>query len=230
MFLKRFIKVQDTIPPFIFFPDLSLIDYDFNSGVNGLSKHLYETDDQFLKIYHTFLKDLYDKLGFDFYFQEAPTVRIHCPNAKNEHHYPRYHSDCFYGHPPEEINVWFTLTSNKNSGFDLINYEQSKNWLTQYNYDTNAFVDKAINDVKFNEYGKSIATDMNADLDNILLFNSLCIHSNHPRLEDSRVSMDIRINPVSNFVDGYVGAGRMKAEFKPGGKFGYHKNSIKELI
>jgi len=42
--------------------------------------------------------------------------------------------------------------------------------------------------------------------------------------------MDVRINPVSDFVDGYIGAGRMKAEFKPDGKFGYHKKSIEEML
>ena len=41
--------------------------------------------------------------------------------------------------------------------------------------------------------------------------------------------MDIRINPVDKFVDGYVGKGRMKAEFKPGGKFGYHLLSSKKI-
>ena len=56
------------------------------------------------------------------------------------------------------------------------------------------------------------------------------IHTNQPRLDDTRVSIDMRINPVDGFVDGYVGAGRMKAEFKPGGKFGYSEKSIKNTI
>ena len=41
--------------------------------------------------------------------------------------------------------------------------------------------------------------------------------------------MDVRINPVDDFIDGYVGGGRMKAEFKPGGRAGYYKKSIGEI-
>ena len=36
--------------------------------------------------------------------------------------------------------------------------------------------------------------------------------------------------PVEDFKEGYVGKGRMKAEFKPGGNFGYHEKSIREII
>ena len=35
---------------------------------------------------------------------------------------------------------------------------------------------------------------------------------------------------VEKFVDGYVGSGRMKAEFKPNGKFGYFEKSVKEIL
>jgi|TARA_R110001583_G_scaffold72898_3_gene203537 hypothetical protein len=207
----------------------SLIDYDFNSGVNGITKTLYDVDTKYMILYHKFLKDLYHKLGFDFYFQEFPTIRAHCPNAKNQHHYPRYHSDCFYGHPPQEINIWFTLTSNKNSGFYVINSNNSKKWLDEYSNDSKLFIENAINNEEFNSKGDSLAFEVETNLDKIFLFDPLCIHTNQPRTSDSRLSIDVRINPVEDFVDGYVGAGRMKAEFKPGGHFGYHKQSIKEI-
>ena len=42
------------------------------------------------------------------------------------------------------------------------------------------------------------------------------------REKDTRLSIDVRINPVDEFKDGYVGTGMTKAEFKPGGKFGYN--------
>ena len=209
--------------------DKSLIDYDFDSGVNGITKSLYDVDESFLSLYQQFLKDLYNRLGFDFYFQEFPTVRVHCPNAKNQHHYPRYHSDCFYGHPPEEINIWFTLTSNKNSGFYVIDADNSKKWLDEYN-DSKLFIENAIDNKEFNNKGDSLAFEVETNLDKIFLFDALCIHTNQPRTTDSRLSIDVRINPVEDFVDGYVGAGRMKAEFRPGGKFGYCKSSIKEMI
>ena len=210
--------------------DESLLEYDFDSGVNGITKKLYDVDESFMKVYKNFIKDLYKRLKFDFYFQAYPTIRVHCPDAKNQNHYPRYHNDCFYGHPPEEINAWFSLTENNKSGFHLINFDRSKEWFGEYDYDIEKFISEAINNKGFNKNGDDLSFEVKSDLSEIFIFNSLCIHTNQPRVEDSRVSIDIRINPVDRFVDGYVGSGRMKAEFKPGGKFGYHEKSIKELI
>ena len=210
--------------------DKSLLEYDFDSGVNGITKKLYDVDKSFMKVYENFIKDLYKRLKFDFYFQDYPTIRVHCPDAKNQNHYPRYHNDCFYGHPPEEINVWFSLTENNKSGFHLINFDKSKEWFSKYDYDVEKFINEATNNKEFNKNGNDLSFEVKSDLSEIFIFNSLCIHTNQPRVEDSRVSIDIRINPVDRFVDGYVGSGRMKAEFKPNGKFGYYKKSIKELI
>lgn len=210
--------------------DKSLIDYDFNSGVNGITKALYDVDDTFLGLYNEFLKGLYNKLGYDFYFQEYPTIRVHCPDAVNQHHYPRYHSDCFYGHPPQEINVWFSLTNNQHSGFYVMDYPKSKVWLDEVDNNEEIFIKKAINDLDFNKKADTLCFEVKANTNEIFMFDSLCIHTNQPRTRDSRVSIDIRINPVDGFVDGYIGKGRMKAEFRPGGKFGYYKNSIKEIL
>lgn len=210
--------------------DKSLTDYDFNSGVNGITKALYDINDRFLELYSDFLKGLYDKLGYDFYFQESPTIRVHCPDAVNQHHYPRYHSDCFYGHPPQEINIWFSLTNNQHSGFYFMDYPASKKWLDEVNNDEELFIQKAINDKDFNTKADALCFEVEADTNKIFLFDSLCIHTNQPRTKDSRVSIDIRINPVEGFVDGYIGKGRMKAEFRPGGRFGYAEKSIKNLL
>ena len=78
--------------------------------------------------------------------------------------------------------------------------------------------------------GDKLSFEVESDLKTIFVFNSLCIHTNKPRINDSRVSIDMRINPVEDFVDGYVGKGRMKAEFKPDGKFGYYEKSIEEML
>ncbi len=210
--------------------DTKLLNYDFNSGVNGITKELYDVDDSFMDVYYSFIKYLYESLNFNFYFQATPTIRVHCPKAKNEHHYPRYHNDVFYGHPPEELNVWFSLTQNKNSGFNVIDFDKSKQWFNECNNDVSGFIDKAIGDVEFNKKGDDLSFEVDSDINNVFIFNSLCIHTNKPRLSDSRVSIDVRINPVDDFVDGYIGVGRMKAEFKPDGKFGYYKKSIEEML
>tara|TARA_Y100000361_G_scaffold154281_1_gene179282 strand:- start:2726 stop:3520 length:795 start_codon:yes stop_codon:yes gene_type:complete len=209
--------------------DKSLLDYCMASGVNGITKHLYDVDNEFVKVYHSFMKDLYKKLGFDFYFQTLPTIRVHCPNTKNENHYPRYHNDIFYGHPPEEINIWFSLTENKNSEFYFIDVETSMDWFKKHNCDGAKFLDESVKNINHNKLGNKLSKQVNGNLHSVFLFDSFCIHSNKPRNEDTRVSIDCRINPVEDFKDGYVGMGRMKSEFKPGGRAGYYKKSIGEM-
>lgn len=210
--------------------DKSLLEVDLTCGLNQISLQLYETNESFMKLYFQFLKDLYYKLNFDFYFQEIPTIRVHCPNKNCDVFFPKYHSDCFFGHPPEEINIWFSLTTNKNSGFYFLDYQKSKEWFKMVDYDSDKFLKKCEDNNTFIEIGNKLAFEVKSTTDEIFLFDSYCIHTNQPRQNDCRTSIDIRINPKNDFVDGYEGNGRMKAEFKPGGRRGYHKNSIKELI
>ena len=209
--------------------DKSLLDYCMASGVNGITKHLYDVDEEFVEVYHLFMKDLYKKLDFDFYFQTLPTIRVHCPNTKNQHYYPRYHSDYFYGHPPEEINIWFSLTENKHSEFYYIDFETSMDWFGKHNYDGAEFLQESVDKISHNDMGNELSKEVVGNLNSIFLFDSLCIHSNKPRSEDTRVSIDCRINPVEKFKDGYIGEGRMKSEFKPGGRAGYYKKSIGDM-
>ena len=88
----------------------------------------------------------------------------------------------------------------------------------------------ALNEDKFNQDCHSKSKEVESTLDCIYLFDSQRIHSGMAREDDTRVSMDIRINPVDKFVHGYVGTGKQQAEYWPGGHFGYHEKSIKELI
>ena len=211
-----------------------LFDYSMEKGVNPLTIKFYDTDDDFLKIYYDFLRALKTELGFDFYFQATPTIRFHAPDVKNEFHYPIFHSDpIVYGHPPQEINVWLSLTENKHSGFYMVNREDSENWFAEYDFDIDKFKNDAsdardIND-EFNKKGFGLSKEVESDINCVYLFDSLCIHTNKPRKEETRISIDVRINPVDQFVSGYIGLGNMKADFKPGGDFGYHEYSIGEL-
>jgi hypothetical protein len=112
----------------------------------------------------------------------------------------------------------------------IYGFDNSKKWYKEVDYNSETFIKKAIDSKEFNKNGDKLSFQVDSNLNNIFLFDSLCIHTNQPRLDDTRVSIDMRINPVDDFVDGYVGAGRMKAEFKPGGKFGYSKKSIKDIL
>ena len=74
-----------------------------------------------------------------------------------------------------------------------------------------------------------MSSEIPSTLDNVYMFDSSCIHAGTPRIEETRVSMDIRINPVDKFVDGYMGFGVVKPQFKPGGRFGYNIKAIGDV-
>ena len=102
--------------------------HNYTTGINEVQKYLYnlDKDEKWYGMYLELLKNLYEELGYDFYFQKTPTVRVHCPNAKGSEHYPMYHSDIILGHPPQEINVWLSLTDNKNTGFFILDYDDNE--------------------------------------------------------------------------------------------------------
>tara|TARA_Y100001970_G_C14206027_1_gene844048 strand:- start:1008 stop:1871 length:864 start_codon:yes stop_codon:yes gene_type:complete len=218
--------------------DSKYINYNQFDGTCLLGRVFHDTDSEFENNYHMFLKWLHKTiLKFDFYFQKTPTIRFYCADSILIGHdkrmpYPRYHCDVEYGHPPQAINLWYTFTKNNQSGFALSNLIDSKKWYSEYDYNFKKFSeDSWNNDENFVKRGQQICKDVVLKDDGLMiLFDSRTIHSSTARQDETtRVTMDIRINPVKDFVDGYIGKGRMKAEFKPGGKFGYHKKSISNI-
>ena len=205
--------------------------YNYTSGINEVQKYLYNLDDdkKWRGLYMDLLKQIYDNVDYDFYFQNTPQIRVHCPNVNGAEHYPMYHSDIILGHPPQEINVWLSLTNNNNTGFFILEFDDSVDYFKKYSNDE--LLNMALNDKKgYNEDCHKLAIEVESRTDCVFLFDSYRIHSGMPRKDDTRVSMDIRINPVKLFKHGYVGTGVQKAEFWPGGKFGYNEKSIKELL
>jgi len=217
--------------------DDKYINYNQYDGTSPLGRLFYEPDEEFINNYHEFLKWLnINVFRFDFYFQATPTIRFNCADAQltgedKRLPYPRYHCDVEYGHPPQETNLWWSFTKNKQSGFSVSNLTDSKKWYGEYDFDYDKFTeDSWDNEPNFVKRGESISEEVTENGDTMILFDSRIIHSAISRKDKTtRVSMDIRINAVEDFVDGYVGKGRMGAEFKPGGKFGYHKKSIKKI-
>ena len=102
--------------------------YNFDDGVNKITTYFYDTDTQLMQVYHQYIHFLREHfINEPFLFQATPTIRIHCPNAKNSHHYPRYHSDISYGHPPQEMNIWFPLTElREGHGFRTVSVADSE--------------------------------------------------------------------------------------------------------
>jgi len=177
------------------------IDEDFPSGANKETTILYDIG--WGDIYYNFIFFVYSILEYDFYFQGKPNVRVHCPQRNKPKDFRYWHNDTEKGHPPEELNIWMSLTENKECSFELLNNE---------------------NNIK----------EINSNLNSFLIFddgsNDVVKHSYRPVINETRVSIETRINPKEKYVSGYVGTGRMKAEFKPGGYFGYDKKLASEIF
>lgn len=198
--------------------------YNLNDGVNKISTFFYENDAEFAQIYLDFVKNfLRQKFDFPFYFQAIPTLRLHCPNAENSHHYPRFHTDIGYGHPPQEINLWLNLTKpvgEQKHGFRVMNLEDSMKLYQKYNFDFTPLIKEAVESKEFNVSSSKIAPQVDTKEREIFVMDSRCYHTGEPLLNHTRISMDVRIIPVESYKNLpviYQGAGRMKILFAPGG-------------
>jgi hypothetical protein len=214
--------------------DGEMRDYDFPSGVNGVSQLFYDNDVQFEKNYLGYLKFLRQNyFQFPFYFQKTPTIRFQCPNAKNSHHYPRYHTDIGYGHPPQEINIWLPLTrpcGEQRHGLRLMNMENTRKRLDRFDYDFPMFIDAAINEKNFSDECDTDADKVETAFGKTLAFDARCLHTGEALRAHTRVSMDIRIIPVEAYEAleyRFQGAGRMKILYEPGEC--YHLLTVNDL-
>jgi hypothetical protein len=197
--------------------------YDFNSGVNSISQQFYETDLEFRILYLDYVKELYNNFfHFPFYFQKIPTIRLHCPDADFSHHYPRYHTDIGYGHPPQEINLWVPLTypvEGQKHGFRLMDLTNTRKVLRKYDYHFENLINDAIKSQEFNKDLNQYAPQVDTKFGDTLCFDSRCLHTGEPLVGHTRVSIDIRITPVDDFQREkfiFQGAGKMKMKYQPG--------------
>ena len=207
---------------------------------NKINELMFEFCDYNQETYIEFIKWIYsDIIKEDFYFQKTPTIRLHIPDQIFS--YPKWHSDCFLGHSPKEINFWFGLTNNKESGFWVLDLEESRKWLKQYKYDLEYFFDNAsLSTEAFNKDVFNKAEEIKNISDHITIFDGRCIHTALNRTKNdptTRISIDTRILLKKEYSWDkinqealYVGKGIKKAHFKPGGKFGYHEKSIQEIL
>lgn len=206
--------------------------YDFAHGVNQVSTYFYETDNAFNEDYLQFIRHIRQHhVNEPFYFQSTPTIRIHCPNAINGDLYPRYHTDICYGHPPEEVNIWIPLTQKmEGHGFSLIKVEESYQLLNQFNFNYDEFIKDATYDRSFSDKCKTLSHPASVEFGEALLFDPRCIHSGEPLQAHTRISIDMRVIPVSHFNKMNIqhqGSGRLKILFEPGEC--YHKNNSDEI-
>jgi hypothetical protein len=207
---------------------------------NRISELIFEFCDDSQDTYIKFMKWVYGNvIKEDFYFQKTPTIRLHIPGQNFS--YPKWHSDCFLGHSPKEMNFWFGLTNNKESGFWILDLQESNKWLKKYEYDLENFFDNAsLEGERYSENVFDKAKEIKNISDHITIFDGRCIHTALNRSKKdptTRISIDTRILLKKEYkwetIDQeplYVGKGIKKAHFKPGGKYGYHEKSIMEIL
>ena len=201
----------------------SMKTYNFNSGVNVISQKFYETDIEFRNLYLEFIKGLYNNFfHFPFYFQKTPTIRLHCPDAIKSNHYPRYHSDVGYGHPPQEINLWIPLThpvEKQKHGFRVMDLDSTRKILDGYNYNFESFINDAIKSKIFNQEMNKYSPQVDTVFGESFIFDSRCLHSAEPLKRHTRVSIDIRFISIADYQRDkylYQGQGKLKSLYEPG--------------
>lgn len=204
--------------------------YDIESGVNKISESLYDMGTDFMDHYHQFVKStLRQYFQFPFYFQNTPTIRVQTPYGNADKHFPRYHNDLMYGHPPGEINIWMPLTdpvAPQGHGFKICGLKESKQLMEMHPY----FIALATSDDEFSDKVDSLANSVITPFGKLLAFDSRCIHTTEPMQAHTRISIDVRIIAVNDYnaLDReYRGAGRMKMLYAPG--HAYHEFSSEEL-
>ena len=208
--------------------------YDDYSGVNEVGKSFYDLDPELEKIYHKYIvEELVPYFGFDFYFQKQPTIRFHFPDSKNSDHYPRWHSDIQYGHPPMEINALIPLTLNRDFGFRFYGVEDSSKIYNRKNYNLNECLEELINNKDLQKKLEEESLKGIENMDNVLFFDARCLHTAIKRDDcekNTRGSVDFRIYPKKDY-DGnsviYKGSGRMQIEYSVGSA--YHELTAMEL-
>jgi hypothetical protein len=196
--------------------------YNLADGVNPLSSLLYEMGSSFIKTYHDFMvQSVSTIIGEPFYFQATPTIRVHCPHSANAHHYPRYHTDAAYGHPPEEINLWIPLTepcAPQQHGFRRMDVAHSRAALESFGYDMDAFIRACVEEPSFNETLHANAPQVATKFGAMSLFDSRCVHTAEPLENHTRVSIDVRVIPVADYdalTVQYQGSGRRQVMYSP---------------
>jgi len=203
--------------------------YNFDDGVSKVSTYFYETDNEFMKVYYQFIALLRSNFVKEpFLFQKTPTIRIHCPNSKNSNHYPRYHTDLCYGHPPQEMNIWIPFTELMDGHkFRLMSCMGSKQMLEKFDYDLAAFIQNSIHDKSLSHECDKLSYPVTTEFGKFLAFDSRSIHTCEPLTAHTRISMDMRILPLSLYNEmniAYQGSGRRKIIFESGQCY-HEKNS-----
>ncbi len=120
----------------------------------------------------------------NFYYQKIPSFRVHRINQKSVN----YHTDIWYGHGENVMNVWVPLTeTNIFNAIHISNVKESA--ILQ-----KKFFKEKLSIAKVNDLAKKVSKPQILDYGKILLFNTKTFHGTHKNLSKKhRLSFDFRI-------------------------------------
>lgn len=192
------------------------------SELNAVSKNFYDTDDNFMAIYHRFVRDVLQPLfGTDLLFQATPTIRFHFPKQQGFAWKPRFHTDIMLGHPPQEVNVWLpcTRTFGTNS-MTIAPFQESMELLRELDFDFDPLALKVQTEPDFAARLHAMCRPVELVPGDFLLFDSRCVHATQYNDTDAtRISLDVRVVPVEDWKSMrmiYRGTGRRQMLFDRG--------------
>ena len=235
--LHRYVKPEDRV--------------NDDRTLNNVSKSFYDTSTAFHDIYFSLIRYLErEVLGFDFVFQETPTIRFHFPGRFTDIRKTKeglnlgHHSDTMSGHPFEEINAWLPLTfCYGTNALQLGSLEKGTEAIRRlledidYNADTyfgSAFsliLDKLVAEPDYQRFVLESVTPVEMRYGDLLLFDPRCLHGAAENVEPhTRVSLDFRVIPLDAYntiTREHQSQGRTRRKFVRGDV--YHAKTAREL-
>lgn len=189
-----------------------------DGGITRLTKLLYETNQEFKKLYEKLCSNLLMKFGGNKVIQRQPTIRVYASSSFNDF-CPYWHSDLLVGHPVGTLNMWIPFTEPDKSqfhGFNICESEVSKNFYLEMRkiYTPYEFLENQ-NIIKSKILMEN-SISVPASVGEAIVFDSRCFHSAVPINNHSRVSMDIRVIDMKFLEAPYPsfrGLGRKRAKF-----------------
>ena len=144
-----------------------------------INNYEYEVSiNKFLKMYKSFLQEVIAPLFPDrIYFQKQPTIRFNFPSSQSFKYNRRFHSDIMLGHPPKEINLWFSLTDAFSSNsLRYINLEKSKLFFDECKNSYDILAEKVQYDEGFKKKLDLKSHSIDIKYGQYFLFDSRCLH------------------------------------------------------
>jgi len=211
-------------------------------GLNAVTRSFYETDAGFRARYLAIVRHLArEALGFEFLFQDTPTMRFHFPvrfiEAYRDEHgtYLGHHNDGMLGHSFEEINCWLPLTDCAGSAaLQIASLPDSIRLLDEFcrpfDHDPDTFhqgrlrfVERLLKDGPFRQATLAATRPYDMRYGEALLFESRCLHATAENAEGrTRISIDFRLIPLQAYERlerVYASGGRSKRKFVRGDVF-----------